>query len=255
MTVLFATVLGVIEGFTEFLPVSSTGHLILASSLLHLAQTEFLKSFEIVIQLGAILAVVWLYGKTLIFSRVILKNVFVAFLPAAVIGGLSYKFIKSVLIGNTSIVLWAFLIGGITLILFELLHREKETAAKELSAISAKQAFVIGCFQVLAMIPGVSRAAATIIGGLLVGINRKTVVEFSFLLAIPTMAAATGLDLLRSAHAFSLPEYGLLTVGFAAAFLSAIAAVKFLLAYIQRHTFIGFGIYRIAAALLFWTLI
>lgn len=245
-----AVILGIVEGLTEFLPVSSTGHLILASTILGLPATEFQKSFEIAIQLGAILSVVVLYARTLLTNLERLVKVVIAFVPTAVIGLLAYKVIKHFLLGNLKVVLLALLVGGIFLIVFELLYRRSVTRAS--TSISPTKAFLIGIFQSFSMIPGVSRSAATILGGLGIGIERKTIVEFSFLLAIPTMAAATGLDLLKSGMHFSTYEWQMLAIGFIVSFGIALLSIKFLLRYIQKHTFISFGIYRIAVAVLFW---
>jgi len=223
--------------------------------LLKLTNSEFVKSFEIAIQLGAILSVVLLYWDRLIKSQQTWKRLIVAFLPAMVIGGLFYKFIKKNFLGNNELVLWSLFIGGILLILFELLHREKETATDELGTVTYPQALVIGLFQAAAIVPGVSRAAATVIGGLVAGLKRKTIVEFSFLLAIPTMLAATALDLYKSAKVFSTAEFISLGTGFVISFFVAIASIKFLIAFIKRHSFIVFGIYRIVIALVFWLII
>ena len=243
--------LGIVEGITEFLPISSTGHLILTSRLLNIPQSDFLSSFQIAIQLGAILAVVLLYARSLILEWEILKRVMAAFIPTAVIGLTFYKVIKQYLMGSELVVAWALLIGGIILIIFESFYKEKETSLGEISALSYKQAVLIGVFQSFAMVPGVSRSAATIIGGLSLGLNRKTIVEFSFLLAVPTMVAATGLDIIKSAAEFSSDQIGLLAVGFVVAFLVAVVSIKFLLYFIKNHNFVVFGIYRIVIALLF----
>ncbi|MDD5119891.1 MAG: undecaprenyl-diphosphatase UppP [Candidatus Omnitrophica bacterium] len=245
-------IFGVVEGITEFLPVSSTGHLMLTAKLLKISQSEFIKSFQIAIQLGAVLSVVILYWNKLIESRRIWKRLLIAFLPAAFIGGLLYTTIKRYLLGNNEVVLWSLLAGGLFLIVFELFHHEKEDATEELSGISYLQALIIGLFQSVAIIPGVSRAAATIIGGLAVGLKRKTIVEFSFLLAVPTMLAATTLDLFKSAQIFTPDQFVFLGAGFIISFLVAIIAIKFLLAFIKRHSFIPFGIYRIIISLVFW---
>lgn len=252
MDLISALILGIVEGITEFLPISSTGHLILTAHLLKIAQTDFLKSFEIAIQLGAILSVVVLYWRSLIADIKALKRVLAAFIPTAIIGFLLYKVIKNYLLGNERIVLISLFLGGIFLILFELLYREKETASSSIADISYGQAVAIGLFQSISVIPGVSRAAATICGGLLLGLKRKTIVEFSFLLAVPTMLAATGFDLIKSAGSFSSAQFGLLAVGFIVSFITAIFGIKFLLNFIKGHNFVSFGIYRIAAALLFW---
>jgi len=252
MNLLHTFIFGIVEGITEFLPVSSTGHLILTAHTLNIKHTEFLKSFEIAIQLGAILSVVVLYWKTLINGWGIWKRILVAFLPTACIGLILYKIIKKFLLGNSALVLWSLFIGGILLIVFEFFYREKEGACDSMDSISYKQSFCIGLFQSIAVIPGVSRAAATIIGGLFLGLKRKTIVEFSFLLAIPTMLAATALDLVRSANAFNARQFFFLFTGFTVSFAVAAVAVKFLLHFIKKHNFILFGIYRICIAILFW---
>ncbi|MBU4369064.1 undecaprenyl-diphosphate phosphatase [Patescibacteria group bacterium] len=245
-----AIVLGIVEGITEFLPISSTAHLILASDLLRLAQTEFMKSFEIIIQLGAILAVVFLYWRAFLNTEV-LKRLMVAFIPTGILGLAFYKVIKYYLLGNTAVVLWSLFLGGLILIIFEKWHKEKENSLEEISKLPYKQCLIIGLFQSVAMIPGVSRSAATIVGGLILGLRRKTIVEFSFLLAAPTMLAATGLDLIKNAGAFSVEQFDLLSVGFVVSFVTAIIGIKFLLAYIQKNNFIAFGVYRIAIVVLF----
>ena len=255
MSFLQSIILGIVQGFTEFLPISSTGHLILVSDLLKIPQTEFVKSFEIAIQLGSILAVVVLYWKTLVTKIEVLKKIAVAFLPTATLGLVFYKIVKTFLLGNEKVVVYSLLLGGIFLILFEYFYKEKTESASELENISLKQAFIIGLFQSVAMIPGVSRSAATIIGGLFVGIKRKTIVEFSFLLAIPTMLAATALDLLKSYQEFSSGSLGVLSLGFLASFLVAILSIKFLLNFVKKHDFTVFGVYRILVAIIFLVLV
>jgi len=254
MNVFHVLIFGIVEGITEFLPVSSTGHLMLTARALNLTQTEFLKSFEIAIQLGAILAVVVLYWKILIKESGVLKRIFVAFLPTACIGLVLYKPIKKFLLSNNEIALWSLFLGGILLVVFELLYKEKEGLKDTLDSISYRQSFCIGLFQSIAIVPGVSRAAATIIGGLSLGLKRKTIVEFSFILAIPTMLAATGLDMAKSARTFSAPQFFLLGMGFCVSFAVAAAAIKFLIHFIKGHSFILFGVYRICVAVLFWSL-
>jgi undecaprenyl-diphosphatase len=250
MTLLQAIILGVVEGFTEFLPISSTGHLILASRLLGLEQTEFQKSFEIAIQLGAIASVGLLYWRKFLDFPV-LARVITAFIPTGIIGFALYHVVKTYLLGSDAIVLWSLGLGGVVLIVFELLHKEADDAVADVNAISYKQAALIGLFQSISMIPGVSRAGATIVGGLILGLSRSTIVEFSFLLAVPTMLAATLYDLYKNAATFAPQEFGVLAAGFIASFLVAIVAVKFLLAYVRTNTFIPFGIYRILVALAF----
>ena len=250
-----AIILSLVEGVTEFLPISSTGHLVLTSQLLQIPQTEFVKSFEIFIQLGAILGVVVLYWKTLLTDMTVWKKIFVAFVPTAIIGFTLYRAVKDILLGNPYITLAALFVGGIVLIVLEKMYVEKEHHASSIKDITMKQAVFIGLFQSISIVPGVSRAAATIMGGLFMGAKRKAAVEFSFLLAIPTILAASGLDLLKSNFAFTSYEYSLLAVGFIGSFIVAIAAVKFLLRFIQNHTFIPFGIYRIILAILFYLII
>lgn len=247
-----AIIFSVVEGITEFLPISSTGHLILASELLKVPQSNFVKDFEIIIQLGSILSIVVLYFKELLRSKLIWQKILVAFLPTALTGLILFKFIKSFLLGNLYITLIALLVGGVLLIVLELIHKEKDTHIDSIEKMSLKNAFIIGAFQSLAVIPGVSRSAATIVSALFLGTKRKTAAEFSFLLAVPTMLAATSLDVLESKFSYTPYEWSLLAVGFIGSFLVALVVVKLFLKYIQNHTFIPFGIYRIAVAIIFW---
>jgi undecaprenyl-diphosphatase len=248
-------ILSIVEGLTEFLPISSTGHMILAADILKISQTEFVKSFEIIIQLGAILAVAVLYTKKYLANRQVWLRVITAFLPTAAAGFALYKVVKNYLLGNTAVTIAALFLGGVALIILELIHKEKESQATKIESLSFKQSLLIGFCQSLSIIPGVSRSAATIMGGLFVGAKRQVAVEFSFLLAVPTMLAASGLDLVKSNFAFSSGEYLLLWLGFLGSFLVAVLAVKFFLQFIQNHTFIPFGIYRIILALLFWLIL
>jgi undecaprenyl-diphosphatase len=256
MTIFHSIILGFVEGFTEFLPISSTAHLTLTSHLLGLDQSAFVKSFEIVIQGGAILAVMAFYWKKFLDWE-ILKKLVVAFIPTGIIGLLLYKTIKSYLVGNISITLWSLAIGGIILIVFEKYFRpglNASTSGTELNTKSISYARVmwIGAIQAIAVIPGVSRSAATIVGGRLLGMSREAVVEFSFLLAVPTILAATGLDLVKNISSFSTSQAGMLVAGFISSFVMAMIGIKFLLAVIQRKSFTGFGIYRIILAVLFF---
>lgn len=247
-------IFGIVEGITEFLPVSSTGHLILTAHFLRLVQTDFLKSFEITIQLGAILSVVVLYWRTLLIDRKVLARVFIAFIPTVVLGVIFYKIVKNFLLSSEMVVLVALLLGGIVLIIFELFYQEKPDSQAEISGISIKQALIIGACQALAMIPGVSRSLATILAGLSLGLRRKTIVQFSFLLAIPTMLGATVFDLTKSAARFTPSQFNYLALGFIVSFIVALMAVKFFVRYIEKHNFILFGAYRIIAFLLFMIL-
>lgn len=255
MNLIQTLIMSIVEGITEFLPVSSTGHLILTARALGLTQTDFLKTFEIAIQFGAILSVVLLYWRQLLVDFRVLKRVIAAFIPTAVLGLAFYRIIKTYLLGSCTIVLWSLLLGGVALIVFELLHKEKDDAVSDLASIPYGTSLLIGLFQAVAMIPGVSRSAATIVGGLALGVKRKTIAEFSFLLAVPTMLAATGLDLLKNRNSFSSDQLICLSTGFVLSFVSALIGVKFLLRFIENHTFISFGIYRIALAIAFRLLI
>lgn len=255
MDIFNAIILSLVEGITEFLPISSTGHMILAADIFRIPQTEFLKSFEIIIQTGAILAVVSIYIKVLLTNRVILMKLLAAFIPTGIVGFVLYKFIKSYLIGNTAVVLWSLFIGGVILIIWENYYQKKKTDGQKIEELTYKKAFIIGLFQSFSVIPGVSRAGATIVGAMTVGLDRKSAVEFSFLLAVPTMLAATGLDLVKSNFHFSNAEWGILTVGFAGAFVTALLTVKYFLRFVEKHTFVPFGIYRIVLAVMFWVLV
>ncbi len=253
MTILQSIILGIIEGATEFLPISSTGHLVLASSVLGVLQSDFVKTFEIAIQLGAILAVVVLYFKSF-FDIELIKRLSVAFIPTGIIGLALYHVLKTYLLGNEIVVLAALFIGGIILILFERWLGWVENTASVIppSALSYRQAFLVGLAQAVAIIPGVSRSGATIIGGLALGIARTTIVEFSFLLAVPTMAAATGLSLYKDhAFAYTGQEWVALFVGFIVSFVVALAAIRWLLSYVRAHSFARFGVYRILLSLVF----
>lgn len=251
MDVFQAIVLGIVEGATEFLPISSTGHQILVSHLLNIPDTEFLKSFQIIIQLGAILAVFTLYAKRF-FEIETLKKLFVAFVPTGIIGFALYGFVKTQLIGNELVVVAALFLGGIALIGFEYLHTEG--SQDTVDSITYKQAALIGLCQSIAIIPGVSRSAATIVGGMLLGMKRTLIVEFSFLLAVPTMAVATGFDIIKNVDTIFAGGIGILALGFVVSFIVSIFAVKFLLAFVRAYSFVPFGIYRIVLAVLFFSI-
>ncbi len=242
--------MGVVEGFTEFLPISSTAHLVLTAKFLDIPQTEFVKSFEIAIQLGAILAVVWYYHKEIFLNKEIGKKIISAFIPTAVLGFAFYKIVKSFLLESTETIIWTMLLGGIFLIIFELWHKEKPEAIDNIEKISYAKCFLIGVFQAVAIVPGVSRAAATILGGLFLGLKRKIIVEFSFLLAVPTMLSATGYDLLKNGYSFSSDQFGVLLSGFLVSFFVALISIRFLLAFIKRNNFVWFGVYRVVFAVL-----
>jgi undecaprenyl-diphosphatase len=255
MTYLDALILGIVEGLTEFLPISSTGHLMIAQELLGIADSNFATTFNIVIQLGAISAVALLYWRRLLIDHETMKRVFAAFVPTAVIGFALYQFIKQFLLKSIPVVLCSLAIGGVIMILFERLHGEKRDGLDKIPRMSYWQAVGVGLLQALAVVPGVSRAAATVLGGMALGIRRATTVEFSFLLAVPTTAAATAYDLYKSAGSMSLEHFELLTVGFATSFLVALIAIGWLLRFVKTHTFEAFGVYRILAAGVFFLLL
>ncbi|HWA64330.1 MAG TPA: undecaprenyl-diphosphate phosphatase [Candidatus Paceibacterota bacterium] len=245
MTIFQAVFLGLVEGVTEFIPVSSTGHLIAVSNLLGLTATDFLKTFEIVIQSAAILAVVILFWKRIWSGLAMIKHLFWAFVPTAIIGALVYPMVKNIL-DDYHLVIWTLIGGGILIILFERAYPIRQSGE-----ITGKNAFLVGVAQTLAFIPGVSRSAATIIAGSLAGISRAAIVEFSFLLAIPTMFAATGYDVYKNYTILTGSNLGLLAAGGIAAFLSALLVAKWFLRYASHRKLTGFGWYRILVGVLF----
>ncbi len=251
MNFLDAILLGVVEGVTEFLPVSSTAHLILAARAFGIPESEFLKSFEIAIQLGAILAVVTLYFRSF-FDLNALKRIVAGFIPTALIGLVFYGAVKSML-GSLSIVLWALFWGGILMLIFERFYKRTRTSGIEdgRTEMTVKDAVAVGIFQCFAFVPGVSRSAATILGGLSLGLSRRTIAEFSFLLAVPTMAAATGLDLIKNREVIMHGgNIALLFTGLIVSYIVAIAAIRIFITYIKKHDFTPFAVYRVIAALI-----
>ena len=250
MTIIQSIIIAIIEGLTEFLPISSTGHMILASTIMKIQEDAFVKTFEISIQLGAILAIVLMYAKRFLQGIPIYLKLGFAFLPTAVIGFLAYDFIKAYLF-NSTIVSISLIVGGIILILIDKKVVEQKSSTVDLEDISYKRAFSIGLIQCFSMIPGVSRAAATIIGGVFNGLDKKQATEFSFLLAVPTMFAATGYDLLKTSISFTNHELFLLGLGLVIAFITAWIAVKIFLKIVENYGFKHFGYYRIVIGILF----
>lgn len=258
MHIFQAIILGVIEGITEFLPISSTAHLIITANWLKIPETSSFKSFLIAIQLGAILSVAVLYAKMLIKTPKIILKIGAAFIPTALIGLLVYQLVKNVFMESLLLIAIMLIIGGVALIILEKYFNNKklnnsdhaELENEKLEKISYKQAALIGIFQTLAVIPGVSRSAATIMGGLSLGLSRKNIVEFSFLLALPTMAAATVLDLYKEPPILQGPEITAWVIGLIVAFVTAVLSIKFLLHFIQKNNFTSFGWYRIAIGLI-----
>jgi undecaprenyl-diphosphatase len=254
-----AAILGIVEGLTEFLPVSSTGHLIVVGSLLGYTG-EKAKLFEIVIQAGAILAVCWEYRAKLfdvargLFNDAVAQrfvvNLFIAFLPAAILGLALGNAIKARLFAPVPVAA-AFIVGALVILWAERRQRRKPEAVRidRVDDMRWTDALKVGCAQAFALIPGTSRSGATIIGGMLFGLSRKAATEFSFFLAIPTLFAATGYEFVRNRHLLASGDLSMLTVGFVTAFVSAFFVVRALLRYVAHHDFIPFVWYRIAFGL------
>jgi len=253
-------ILGVVEGLTEFLPVSSTGHLIIVGDALGFTG-ERAKTFEIFIQLGAILAVAWHYRVDVArltrvhhaAERRLLINLLIAFLPAALAGLMLHRFIKAHLF-NPVTVGAALIVGGIVILLIERYPRRPRVA--KIDAIGPPEALAIGFAQMLALFPGVSRAGATIMGGLVTGLSRTAATEFSFFLAMPTMFAATLYDLYKNIGELRAGDWLPFAIGFVTAFVTALIVVRVFLTYVSRHTFVPFAWYRIGFGVLvlwyFW---
>lgn len=251
-----ALIMGLVEGFTEFLPISSTGHLILAGSLLDFTGDK-VKVFEIVIQAGAMLAVCWEYRQRIgtvlsglltdVKSQKFVANLVIAFLPAALLGLMFASKIKAVLFKPVPVAL-AFIVGGFIILWVERRNKANPIAVRIVSVdeMSALDAFKVGCAQAFALIPGTSRSGATIIGGMLFGLSRKAATEFSFFLAIPTLLGATVYSIYKDRALLSMADLPLFTVGTVAAFASAFLCVRWLLRYISTHDFTIFAWYRIA---------
>ncbi len=252
MDILQSIILGAVEGLTEFLPVSSTGHLILTSELMGIKQDSFHKTFEVIIQLGSILSVLFVFKNKIIPTNkeaiTLWKKLIVAFIPTGILGFLLYKHIKELFMPET--VAFMLIFGGIVFIILEYFYKES-SKVETTDDISYKQAFLVGLFQSISMIPGTSRSGATIIGGLLMGFNRKVATEFSFLLAVPTMFIATFYDIYKNYNEFNFDNSLILIAGFISAFTFAFFAVKTFLAFVSRFNFIPFGIYRILIGVIF----
>lgn len=253
VNIFHAIVLGVIEGVTEFLPVSSTFHMIVASNILGLQQTDFQKLFEVFIQAGAILSVFILYFKTFLHDREMLKKILVAFVPTAIIGFALYKVIKGIFFESMPLMLTVFIAIGVFFIVYEqLIKRGKYHLVRSIHTITYQEAIIIGLIQSLAVVPGVSRAGAVILGMMFLKFKRDESAKFSFMLSIPTILAASGYDLLKM-HQVLFAErsnLSILIVGLISAFASSYIVVKWFINYLGRHSLTGFGIYRLIAGLL-----
>lgn len=249
-------VLAIIEGITEFLPVSSTGHMIIASSLMGIEENQFVKNFEIIIQFGAIMSVVLLYWRRFLTSWSFYQKLLVAFLPAAIIGILVKDKIDEVL-SSTVLVSWALIIGGIVLIWSDhyFSKKEKHGFHSNIESLSYLNSLKIGLIQTLAFFPGVSRAAATILGGLYVGLNRKEAAEFSFFLAVPTLAGAAFIKTLKAYKTIQPEEISYLALGSVIAFIVAAIAIQTFISIVSKFGFKHFGIYRIILGVVILALI
>ena len=260
MNIFHSIILGAVEGITEFLPISSTFHLIFTAKLLQIPQTDFTKLFEVFIQGGAILAVVLIYFKELLHNRTLAKKVFIAFLPTATVGFLLYKIIKNVFFESQWLMLGVFVAVAVIFIIVEKFIVQKSSINpspnlplnKPLKSLSFTQAIFIGLVQALAVIPGVSRSGSVIVGMLFLGYDRSESAKFSFMLSIPTILAASFYDLykMRAVAFANLNNVNLLAVGFVVSFVFAWLSVKWLIKFLQTHSLVPFGLYRLALAAL-----
>lgn len=255
MTLIHAIILGVVEGVTEFLPISSTAHLILTSRILNLPQTEFQKFFEVFIQSGAILAVIFLYFRYLVKNPKIVFNIIFSFIPTAIVGLLLYRIIKNTFFHSIALIVGAFIAIGILFILIEdLIKNRRINLVKSVNQLEYQQAVLIGVAQSLAVIPGVSRAGAVLVIMLLLGYKRDQAAVYSFLLAVPTIFAAAGLDMIKTNWGTISDKSNLIVLitGFFTAFITAYFSVKWLINYLQKRPLTGFGIYRIIVGIIYW---
>ena len=250
MTILDSIILGVIEGFTEFLPISSTGHLIVASKFLDIEQTSINKAYEVIIQFSAILAVLFNYKDKFTLKKIDLWiKVFIAFIPIGIVGFIFSSQIKELF--SINVVAVMFIVGGVVFLVVEKYFiDESKHSTHNVEDVTLKQSLIIGFAQIFALIPGTSRAGSTIIGALLVGLSRKASAEFSFLLAFPVMSAVAGYDMLKHYKDFSDANLLVLAVGFVTSFIVAYITIKLFLKFLEKFTFISFGIYRIIFGLL-----
>lgn len=249
--------LSIVEGFSEFLPISSTGHMIITGFFFDIPSTEFVKSFMIIVQLGAILSVLTKYWKVLIFKREYWPKLIASTIPTVIIGLLLYSVEKKYLLGNVLVTAAGLFFGGLGLIFIEKLSSFNRSGTKEIASLTTAQAALIGIAQSLAIIPGVSRSAATVVAGMFFGLDRKESVELSFLLALPIMAGATGLDLVKTGFNFSSLELMQLMLGMIVAFIVARLSVNWLVSFVESHSMAAFGWYRLVLAAvvvvkLFW---
>lgn len=254
MNILHAVILGIVEGLSEFLPISSTFHLIIASRALALSNTDFLKMFEVVIQSGAIAALLLLYTKTLLHDRMLLSHVIVSFIPTAVVGLLLHKMIKEVFFESVPLMLSVFVGMGVLFIVLEKwLKHTRRKLSKNCAELTMKQAFLLGCAQAVSVIPGVSRAGSVLVPMILLGYTRAEAAKYTFLLSMPTIFAASALDIYQGKDLLFNNSHNwlLLLIGFSTALIVAYIVVKWLISYLESHTLELFGWYRLGAASLF----
>ncbi len=253
MDFLQAIILGIVEGITEFLPVSSTFHLIFSAQFMGIQQSEFTKLFEVVIQSGAIVSVVFLYGGELIRDKKLLNKVIVSFLPTALVGLVLYKVIKTIFFESQYLMTGVFLITGLLFIFFEyLIQKEKIVLKKETKDLTVQDALLIGFVQSLAVLPGVSRAGSVLLGMMLLRYKRDEAARYSFLLSIPTIFIASAYDLykMRQTLTESVNNGGLLIVGFLTAMIVSFFVMKWLIDYLKKNSLTVFGYYRILLAII-----
>lgn len=248
MDIFQSIIMGIVEGFTEFLPVSSTGHMIVVSDFLGIQQDNVTKAYEIIIQFAAILAVVLVYKEKFSPKKITLwMKLAVAFFPIGAVGFLFAKQVKALF--SVDVVAIMFIVGGIVFLIAEKYYKPQEHCIDDVEKVTYTQALWIGIAQVFALIPGTSRAGASIIGAMFVGLTRKASAEFSFLLAFPVMCATTGYDIVKHYHEFTTDNLIVLGVGFVVSFVMAYFTIKLFLKFLQKFTFITFGIYRIVFGL------
>lgn len=244
MTTVDAIILGLIEGLTEFLPVSSTGHLVLAGHFMNLENSEFTKAFDVIIQFGAIISVIFLYFRKLIMKPKLIQWMILGFIPTAVIGFLLKNLVDQFL-ESTQLVAWALIVGGLLLIWIDRWYDKSPHERKTLADLTIKDSIFLGIYQCVALIPGVSRSGATIFSGMLLKYDKKEATEFSFLLALPTLTAASFYKLYKIRDHLQFEQNGLLLVGTIVAFISAWVAVKSFIRIVGQYGFKYFGYYRI----------
>lgn len=254
MSTWHAILLSIVEGFTEYLPISSTGHIILTSAFLGIESDTFVKNFTVIVQFGAIMSVLIVYWRRFLQSFDFYKKLIVGFLPAAVIGLLVKNHIDAVL-GNVEVVAWALIIGGIVLVFIDRYVEKKAQSQAPVQDVSFRHSMVIGLIQCFAFIPGVSRSGASIVGGLLLGVDRKTAAEFSFFLAVPTLAGATLLKLIKIAPTITPDQIQILILGNIVSLVVGWLSIKAFITYLTKFGFKHFGWYRIGLGLFLLILI